>query len=259
MVSESGVERRASIRSNSKTDVPTCADPNDRPSLTILTYNINYSAAATAEFSPTEVAVLRTLKEQASECDIISLQEVHKDWHKLIKRELADSHPYCVKYLPSEEKDDEAPPRAQLRESGGLSVFSKHPMRQATVVPTHKILTKSWFPQFYALVDVPALDKPLLFCGVHLRPPLGPKGGFGPRSMTRTSKVRVRELRAVMDDVDAKIPGQFGHVVIAGDFNENSNHRATRFLHRNKRTGHLHDVETGKTHHFPLGSKVTFS
>jgi endonuclease/exonuclease/phosphatase (EEP) superfamily protein YafD len=171
-------------------------DPGGRPTLTVMSYNVNYGLAGDAE----GIAAIR-----AGGAELVVLQETTLAWERALRAELAAEYPHMA--------------FRHCCGAGGLAFLSKHPFEEREYVGP---VAGGWFPAWRVVVDAPLGRVQVL--AVHLHPPLDERGsvlsGYFP-----TKKVRRAEMRAYAELLDPALPA-----LVVGDFNEDEDGGALRFL-----------------------------
>jgi endonuclease/exonuclease/phosphatase family metal-dependent hydrolase len=164
--------------------------------LKIVSYNVNWGFV-----KPENVAVF--LREV--DADIIFLQETHHYWEVFLKKQLAGRYRYSV----FEERGG----------AGGIAIMSKYRLGKVELVEPKT----GWFPSLFAEAQTPIGLLQLL--NVHLKPPLSNEGSVEISAYYRTPNIHIKEIKEYTAIVDFSKP-----LVIAGDFNEDENGRAVRWL-----------------------------
>ena len=107
--------------------------------LSVLSYNVNFACARDRVARATERNIIGAIR--SADADLVLLQETHAPWHALLRDQLD---------YPFEFFHDES-----LASSGGVSIFSRHPLLELHVTQTPQTVTGSWFPIVTALIDSP--------------------------------------------------------------------------------------------------------
>jgi len=174
---------------------PPESPPRDRPRLTVLTYNVNFGLAGAP-------GVLGVIERTAA--DLVLLQETTPEWEAALRARLA------AKYAHMEFH--------HAAGAGGLAVLG----RRRFEIRGYLAAPSGWFPAALLVAETPL--GPLQVLNVHLRPPFG--GGAGYVSgYFGTRDVRRREIAAFYTRLDPRLP-----TLVVGDFNEDEDGRAVRFL-----------------------------
>jgi len=167
------------------------------PHFSVLTYNINWGGGRKPELSANAI-----LKANA---DIICLQETTPAWENYLKGFLQETYPYCM-----------------FRHSGGaggIAVLSKKPLKQVAYVPSKA----GWFPGWVVQADTP-LGLVQILC-VHLRPPLGERGGFSLGAYMSIKGIHRKEIEDFNTQLMPDVP-----TIVLGDFNEGGSGSAVKWL-----------------------------
>ena len=166
------------------------------PHLKVISYNVNWGFV-----KPENVA--NFLREV--DADIICLQETHRYWELFLKNRLGEQYRYSV----FEERGG----------AGGIAIMSKYKLEKVKLVEPKS----GWFPSLFAEAQTPI--GLLQFLNVHLKPPLSNEGSVEISAYYRTPDIHMKEIEesfAVTDPTKS--------LIIAGDFNENENGNAIRWL-----------------------------
>jgi endonuclease/exonuclease/phosphatase (EEP) superfamily protein YafD len=165
------------------------------PSVTILTYNLNYGMAGDTEI----IGAIRR-----ADADLVLLQETSPEWEEVLRRTLSPHYPHmsfrhcCL--------------------AGGLAVLSKTAFQERDYVTANN----GWFPAWRLIVE--SSLGPLQVLNVHLRPPVSDSGSVVSGYFT-TPAVREREIQQYHALLEPGLP-----TLVAGDFNENTSGRAVSYL-----------------------------
>jgi endonuclease/exonuclease/phosphatase (EEP) superfamily protein YafD len=196
--------------------------PLTMPKLSVMTYNVNFGIAG----DPETMGVV-----EKHDPDIVFFQETNDLWVDSLKSRLGPSYPHV-----SFRVDD---PYA-----AGVGVMSKYPIVSSEFLP--KV---DWFPAQKVVLDTPIGHVQVL--NVHLRPPVRPAGFVG--GAIYTPSVRHREVVSFTSYLDPKLP-----TLIVGDFNEDENGRAMRWLDDAGYQSALPEfAPNAKTWRWPLTSYVS--
>ena len=173
---------------------PSVAPP--KPPLKVISYNINWGM-------PDSQKVVDFLAE--ADADIICLQETHSTWATLLINQLQDRYPYYV--------------FEEWGGAGGIAIMSKHPLHKVRLIDPEA----GWFPALLAQAQTPI--GPIQFVNVHLRPPLSQNGSLSLFALRQAPEIRLKEIEQFIAQVDTDMP-----TVVLGDFNENENGKALKWL-----------------------------
>ena len=179
----------------SATAPPARAPEEGDPSLTVMTFNVNFGVAE-AQANIEAIA--------AADADIVLLQETTDEAEAVLRRELGERYPHA-KF------------RSCCR-AGGLGILSRHPI----VADDYLASPIGWFPAWRFVVDTPLGEVQLL--DVHLRPPVSDSGSWVKGYFT-TGKLRLEEITAYHSTLRDDLP-----TILAGDFNENEDGAALEWL-----------------------------
>lgn len=160
--------------------------PTSTASLRVATYNLNYGLAGDAE----TIAAI-----EATDADVLVLQEVSDGWARAISEQLASRWPHaCV-------ATSEWP-------AGGGAILSRHPLRDCARSPS----PVGWFPALAATVASPLGATRIV--NVHLRP--ARSGAAVIADLTELPAEHRREVATHLARLsDPSLP-----TIVAGDFNE---------------------------------------
>jgi len=137
--------------------------------------------------------------------------------------------------------------------SGGQAIFSKEK------ISSYKLLNNdsdnipgSWFPIGVYEVKIGNNKRKIRIVNVHLRPPLEENGTANLFSAWRTNPIRLEEVKYLeshLEEYKDSIP-----TVILGDFNENDDNTALKYLEDlGYKDGLKENVPKGReTHRWPL-------
>jgi endonuclease/exonuclease/phosphatase family metal-dependent hydrolase len=162
----------------------------------VLTYNVNYGGRRM------DLGLAAILRARA---DIVCLQETSPGWERYLRPRLSGRYPHCLFRHASA--------------AGGMAVFSRWPLRE---ISWHRP-PAGWFHGLTLRAGTPT--GPVQILSVHLRPPLGSRGGVSPAAYQRTKSVRLAEITELEGRLDSNAPR-----IVLGDFNEEDNGRAVKFL-----------------------------
>jgi endonuclease/exonuclease/phosphatase (EEP) superfamily protein YafD len=165
------------------------------PTLTVMTYNVNFGLAG-------EASTLETLV--GADAEVVFLQETTPDWEATVRASTRSKWPYQSWHHSSG--------------AGGLAVLSKRPLEVKAVVanPGH------WFPALHVVVTT-SLGKVQALV-VHLRPPVDDAGSFVSGYFT-TGPARKAEVDAFLAALEPGLP-----TLVVGDFNEGTSGAALQSL-----------------------------
>lgn len=166
-----------------------------QPTLSVLTYNVNYGMAG----DPETLEALRN-----ANADLVLLQETTESWEAVLRGELRARYPYMS--------------FRHCCGAGGLAVLSK------TRFSEHQYFAapEAWFPAWRLLVETRL--GPVQVLNVHLRPQISDSGSVVSGYFT-TPPVREREIAAYASTLKRDLP-----TLVVGDFNENDSGRALTYL-----------------------------
>lgn len=176
------------------------ADPGlgaarEEPRWRVLSFNINFGVG----HDPSNPAAIAE-----ADADLVLLQETTDQSEQIFREQLSERYPHIL--------------FRQCCNAGGLGVMSKHPILQEDYFEA----TVGWFPAWRVVVETPL--GPVQALNVHLRPPMS-DGGSWVAGYFSTRDVRRDEMVDFWALMDPKLP-----TVVAGDFNENAEGKAVRFL-----------------------------
>ena len=202
-------------------------------SLTVLSYNVNFAAARTAQRGISENSVLEAIAE--ADCDVVLLQETHQWWERLL-----DQDERFKSYLHRDFYD------YGWEGAGGISVMSRSPITNSKVLHPEQQIDGSWFPIWVGEIEN------ILVATVHLRPPISETGAAGLFTMEQTSIIRRLELEHLFQSpIVKKTPLP---MIIAGDFNETDAYSALSMLRTDYGMRDGVAKVSGHTHWWPLAS-----
>lgn len=177
----------ASCASSPPDHTPTLAP--DAPSLTLMTYNVNYGIAG----DPDTIDAI-----SSSGAELILLQETTQTWERSLREELSTQYPHMH--------------FAHCCGAGGLAILSTRPFE---VLDTLEPPQGGWFPAMLLRADTSL--GPIAILQVHLRPPLSNSGNVLLGYLS-TPKVRELEITHYIDQITSHhkaLPA-----LVVGDFNE---------------------------------------
>ena len=180
------------------------------PHIKVVTYNVNWGFVRPA-------LVVDFL--DGTDADIICLQETHSRWEMALKSRLALKYPYNI-----------------FRDSpgaGGIAILSKYPLWDFLAIEPNE----GWFPALLAKAQTPLGEIQIL--NVHLRPPLSGTGSVTVSGYYNAPDVHLKEIKGFLASTDPNKP-----VIITGDFNEDENDKAIRWLIDNGFTDTLSTFDT---------------
>jgi len=177
------------------------------PTLTVMTYNVNYANRGRTE---TLAAI------EAGNADIVLLQETTPAWEKLLRKRFKARYPHMAFHH-------------HKRAAGGLAVMSRAPIADDEILPA----AEGWFPAERLTMDTALGSIDVL--NVHLRPAI--VEGSWIKGYLQTPPIRLREITAYWKQL-ARTPA-----IVAGDFNEEPDKGVDGFLAGNGLTR----IDTGGT------------
>jgi len=161
----------------------------------VLTYNVNYGGYR---------ADLNLAAIMSAKADVVCLQETSPAWEAYLRPRLKNYPHVLFRNAPA---------------AGGMAVFSKFPVKE---LAWHKPRA-GWFHGWALEAKTPL--GPVEILSVHLRPPLGDRGGVSLGAFGRTKKIRLAEVTELEARLDPKKPR-----IVLGDFNEQEAGRAVKYL-----------------------------
>ena len=185
-----------------------------KPSLFVLSYNLNYGLAG----DPT---TLDAIGDRRS--DLVLLQETTPEWESALRERFAGRYPYIA--------------FRHCCLAGGLGILSKYAFEELEYLDPPP---GGWFPGWRVRVASPF--GPLQVLNVHLRPQLGDSGAnvSGVLSgMVTTPPLRKAQIQIYTAHLEPSVP-----TLIAGDFNESESGSAVEWLEARG----LHSVVPDFTH-----------
>jgi endonuclease/exonuclease/phosphatase (EEP) superfamily protein YafD len=178
------------------------APATDQPTLSVMTYNLNYGIAGDED-------TLRAIEENPA--NLVLLQETTPAWEAAIRARLSTRYPYIA--------------FRHCCLAGGLGILSD---RDFTDLEYLAPPAGGWFPAWRVRVQGPF--GPVQVLNVHLHPQIGESGATlsGVVSgMVKTPAIRQSEIGTYLPHLDADVP-----TLVAGDFNENENGGAVASLQK---------------------------
>lgn len=160
-----------------------------------MTYNVHYGNPAPQTFLD---AIER------ANVDIVLLQEITSEWRDLLEKRFKDRYAHRAFHTGR---------------AGGIAVLSKLPIKRDDLWHAHQ--TGAYFPAQRIILDTPKGDVQVL--NVHLRPAI--ENGSWIKGFMSTPPIRQKEIAAHWDKIDTTLP-----TIVAGDFNEDPDGLAIRFL-----------------------------
>lgn len=189
------------------------------PSLTVLTYNVNWGGGQPAR----TIKVIRKIN-----ADIICLQETHQAWQQYLQQELASMYPYM--------QFRETPNRA----GGGLAFLTKTKGRQVAYIPSDNTFFDGWIMEYETAIG------PVEILNVHLHPPVNESGSFGISGYYQSKDKRCQEIQRFYSHFTGQNPK-----IVVGDFNENDDGKALEWLTTQGLTDALSEFDqSSKTWHW---------
>ncbi len=168
----------------------------EKPPLKVVSYNINWGM-------PDPQKVVEFLAE--ADADVICLQETHRAWANILINQLQGRYPYYV--------------FEEWGGAGGIAIMSKYELQKVRLVEPEA----GWFPALLAEAQTPIGT--IQFVNVHLRPPLSENGSPSPSALFKTTNIRLKEIKQFIAKADPDKP-----IVVLGDFNENEQGKAVKWL-----------------------------
>ena len=166
------------------------------PVVRLLTYNVNYGIAG----DPETVAAIRD-----ADADLILLQETNVAWERALRAALAAQLPHMA--------------FRHRGGAGGMAVLTRLPLVETEFIPPSG---DGWFPAVRVVIET-RLGR-LQALSVHLRPPVSDGGSFVSGHFS-TPPIRVQEITSYCARLVPDLP-----TLVAGDFNEEDDGDAVRFL-----------------------------
>jgi endonuclease/exonuclease/phosphatase family metal-dependent hydrolase len=170
-----------------------------QPHLKVVTYNVNWGFVR-----PTLVVDFL----DRTDADIICLQETHSQWESVIKMRLLTRCPYSI--------------FKSSGGAGGIAIMSKYPLKDVQIIEPNE----GWFPALLAKARTPIGEIQVL--NVHLRPPLSDTGSVTVSGYYRAPDIHLKEIKGFLAKTDPDKP-----LIVTGDFNEDENDKAIRWLIEN--------------------------
>jgi endonuclease/exonuclease/phosphatase (EEP) superfamily protein YafD len=173
--------------------------PN-QPTLTVMTYNVNYGLAG-------DESTLAAIENERA--DLVLLQETTPDWELVLRERFGARYEHMA--------------FRHCCGAGGMAVLSRFPFPEGeSLAPPQG----GWFPAWTFELDTPI--GPVQVLNVHLRPQIGDSGpnvvGIA-SGMVSTPPIRKREITDYLPRLRPNVPA-----LIAGDFNESEDGSALEYL-----------------------------
>jgi endonuclease/exonuclease/phosphatase family metal-dependent hydrolase len=184
-----------------KADVPT------GPHFRVLTYNVNWGMPG----ADSAAQIIRK-----SGADIVCLQETTPQWEAYLHATLSREYPYM----------DFRDSRGRM--GGGLAFLSKAPQTEVAYISSDTGWFDGWIRKFQTPIG------PVQILNVHLKPPVGNRGGFTVGGYLFTGKDRLRKMQRFFPARKAALP-----TLVIGDFNDTQNCAAIKWLKRQGMTNAL--------------------
>lgn len=166
------------------------------PVVRVASYNLNVA----------RIAGETTDALEGLDADIVLLQEVGRDWERVLETRFA-GYPHV------------AVERSDRQRWGGLATLSRYPFRDARLLPP----VRGPFPAWRAVFATPLGDLEIL--NVHLYPPIRLSRTRGWLEAYRQGQlIHVRELEGFVPSLGG------GPAIIAGDLNEDASGAGVRWL-----------------------------
>lgn len=165
------------------------------PTLTVMTYNVNFGLAGDA--STLEALV-------GSKADLVFLQETTPEWEAIVRPVTKKAWPYQTWHHSAG--------------AGGLAVLAKRPFEVKAVLPN----PGRWFPALHVVAKTALGEVQALV--VHLRPPVDDAGSFVSGYFT-TGPARRAEVDTFLAALVPALP-----TLVVGDFNEGTSGPAVQSL-----------------------------
>jgi endonuclease/exonuclease/phosphatase family metal-dependent hydrolase len=167
-----------------------------RPSLTVMSYNLNYGLEGDPEAA-------RIVAREAP--DLVVLQETTPGWESAFREALGDDYPQIEFH--------------HCCAAGGLGILSKFPITSSELIapPEH-----GWFPALRVTLKTPLGALQVL--DVHLHPQISDSGSVVSGLLT-TAPVRRAEMEKYAAELDPALP-----TLVVGDFNESRRGAAMALL-----------------------------
>jgi endonuclease/exonuclease/phosphatase (EEP) superfamily protein YafD len=166
------------------------------PLVRVLTYNVNFGIAG----DPETIAAIR-----AANADLVLLQETNVAWERSLRAALAAELPHMA--------------FRHRGGAGGMAVLSRLPLLETEFLSPNG---DGWFPAVRVVVET-GFGR-LQALSVHLRPPVSDGGSFVAGHFS-TPSIRLQEITAYCARLAPGLP-----TLVAGDFNEEEDGDATRFV-----------------------------
>lgn len=163
--------------------------------ITLMTYNVNYG-------NPSPQTFLDAIDK--ANTDVVLLQEITAEWRDLLEKRFATRYAHRAFHAAR---------------AGGIAVLSKLPIKRDDL--WHARGTGAYFPAQRLVLETAKGDVQVL--NVHLRPAI--ENGSWIKGFMSTPAIREKEIAAHWDKIDGALP-----TIVAGDFNEDPDGLAIRFL-----------------------------
>ena len=173
-----------------------------RPSLSVMTYNLNYGLGGDRE-------TMDAVAEESA--DLVLLQETTLEWERALRERLGTRYPYLA--------------FRHCCGAGGLGILSHYALEELAYLEPPP---GGWFPAGRFRVSTPL--GPVQVLNVHLRPQMGDSGptlGGVVSGMVTTPPIRRHQIERYLAALE---PGLM--TLIAGDFNESETGSAFASLGR---------------------------
>ncbi len=165
------------------------------PTLTVMTYNVNFGLAGDA-------TTLQTLT--GADADLVLLQETTPEWEAVVRSLVKQRWPYQTWHHSAG--------------AGGLAVLSNRPFEVKAVLAN----PGRWFPALHVVAKTALGDVQAVV--VHLRPPVDDAGSFVSGFFT-TGPARKAEVDTFLAALEPGLP-----TLVAGDLNEGTSGLAVQSL-----------------------------
>lgn len=189
-----------------------------RPSLSVMTYNLNFGASG-------DPAAAELIAREGT--DLVLLQETTPVWESSLRGALADRYPFIAFH--------------HCCGAGGLGVLSRHPIVASEVIAPPE---RGWFPAWRFELEAPSFRLQVL--NVHLRPQISDSGSVV-SGIFGTQPIRRAEIKKYFSELEPGLP-----TLVAGDFNEGHRGAALAFLRSQGFRSALYDARGSEpTWHWP--------
>lgn len=179
----------------------TTISKHDNNSLTILTYNVEWTTSVHQE-SKRSQKILQAIRE--SQADIICLQETNQEWETLLRQKLLtddNQYPYvCFHHSTTKQR------------AGGSAILSKFPIINRDILDTTETIQGSVFCQLVAKIEYD-VGQTVTIANLHLRPPLNLDGTATLGTARQTNPIRRAELQYIVRQQETLD-------FLVGDFNQ---------------------------------------